>query len=395
VPGRVILPRIAGHAYALETLESLAARAGPRLLRFDIADPSFDTPAEITQALVDAIGRPGATHYSRIRGLEPFVRAVASFYRRHFDASIDPMTEVMATVGSGEALFIVLWSIVAPGDEFILPHPTFPNYASLLDLFGGVARFVPTRPDFHLDLGAIERAVTARTKAVVICTPNNPTGACYTRVELAALLDLCRACDLVVIADESYSQIVYDGRRHVTIASLPGALPRAVVVNGLSKSFAMTGWRLGYIIAREEFIRAFEKIGYEIHGCVNTAVQQAGVVALDRARRLTAGLVAKYAAKRALMIDGLRRAGLECHLPEGGFEAFPKVPARFGGALPFVRFLATEAAVLAKPGSAFGPAGDRHVRLVYCRDDRQIRTGTRRIARALGSRAGGLDARER
>jgi aminotransferase len=367
----------------LGELEAVARLAGPRLLRFDIADPSFETPVEIRQALVRALGRKDATHYSRIRGLAPFVRAVAAFYRSHFNADVDPMREVVSTVGSGEALFIVFSAIIGPGDEFILPNPTFPNYASLLGLFGGQPRFVPTASDFHLDLGVIERAITARTRGVVICTPNNPTGACYTREELTRLFDLCEAHDLIVIADESYSQVTYDGRAHVTIASIPGALRRAIVVNGLSKSFAMTGWRLGYIIARPDLADQFEKVGYEIHGCVNTAVQYAGVVALRSARRLTSGLVAKYAAKRALMVDGLVRAGLACHLPEGGFEAFPQIPARFGGSMAFVRFLAREAGVLGKPGSYFGPDGDRHVRLVYCREDRRLRAGVRRIQTAL------------
>jgi aspartate/methionine/tyrosine aminotransferase len=156
-------------------------------------------------------------------------------------------------------------------------------------------------------------------------------------------------------------------------------------VNGLSNSFAMTGWRLGYVIARPDLVEEFEKIGHEIHGCVNTAVQYAGVVALGEARRLTAGLVAKYTAKRALMVDGLRRAGLACHLPEGGFEAFPAVPSRFAGSMPFARFLALEAGVLTKPGAYFGPDGDRYVRIVYCRDDGEIRRGTRRIAGALAA----------
>jgi aminotransferase len=385
---RVIVPRVLCHEYGLGELEAIARSAGPRVLRFDIADPSFDTPVVIRRALVRALGRPDATHYSRIRGLEPFVRAVAGFYRSHFEAGVDPMHEVMSTVGSGEALFIVFSSIVSPGDEFILPNPTFPNYASLLALFGGRPRFAPTTGEFHLDLGSVERAITARTRGVVICTPNNPTGACYTREELARLLELCEAHDLIVIADESYSQVTYDGRAHVTIASLPGALRRAIVVNGLSKSFAMTGWRLGYIIARADLVEQFEKVGYEIHGCVNTAVQYAGVVALRRARHLTSGLVAKYSAKRAILVDGLVRAGLSCHLPEGGFEAFPQIPSRFVGSMAFVRFLAREAGVLAKPGSYFGPDGDRHVRLVYCREDRQLRAGVGRIARALRRPAG-------
>ncbi len=364
-------------------LSVVAATGNRRLLRFDIADPDFQTPAEIRHELARALERPDASHYARIRGLPAFTKAVASFYRREFGVDADGMDEVLSTVGSGEGLFIVLSSMVGPGDEFILPNPTFPNYASLLHLFGGVARFVTTGADFHLDVAAIERAVTRRTKGVIICTPNNPTGAVYTREELALLLQLCDAHNLIIIADESYSQLTYDGRRHCSIASLRGARARTIVVNGLSKAYAMTGWRLGYVMARPDFIEQFEKIGYEIHGAVNTAVQYAGVVALRQSRRLTGAWLAQYESKRELMVEGLRKAGVSCHRPEGGFEVFPQVPAGFAGSMAFAKHLVREAGVLTKPGLYFGPDGDRHCRLVYCRDDRVIREGLRRIERAL------------
>jgi aspartate/methionine/tyrosine aminotransferase len=146
----------------------------------------------------------------------------------------------------------------------------------------------------------------------------------------------------------------------------------------------MTGWRLGYLIARGDLVNEFEKVAYEIHGSVNTAVQYAGAVALRHARRLTSGLIAQYTGKRALMVEGLRRAGLMCHMPEGGFEAFPKIPRRFAGSGSFVRFLARRSGVIVKAGSYFGPEGDRHVRIVFCRDDRQIRAALRRITAAVG-----------
>lgn len=383
---RLILPRVIEHEYEMGTLAAIRSRVKGPVIGFDVADPSFDTPVDVKRALTRALTRPDATHYTRIRGLPVFVQSVARFYRTHFGVDADPMDEVLATVGSGEGLFIVFAATVSPGDEFILPNPTFPNYASLLHLFGGIAKFVPLRADFHLDVGAIDRAVTSRTKAIVICTPNNPTGAVYTRSELAELLKVAEAHDLAVISDENYSQVTYDGKSHCSIASLPHAMERTVVINGLSKVYAMTGWRLGYVIARRDLVEPFEKVAFEIRGSLNTAVQYAGAAALRSARRIARKIVSQYPRKRSLMVGMLREAGLTCHLPEGGFEAFPEVPAGFSGSIELTMYLARRAGVLVKPGIYFGPDGDQFFRMVYCRDDRVIRAGVRRIAFALAAR---------
>ena len=281
---RILRPGLIEQDYEIAALEALGARSARPVLGFDIADPSDRTPAHILAAMTAALSRPDATHYTRIRGLPAFVEGVADLYAR-FGVEVDPYDQVLATTSSQEGLFIAFFALMVPGAEFIVPNPTFPAYPSLLQLLGGRARFVASRPDFHLDVDAIERAVTKATRAIVLCTPNNPTGAVYHRDELAAVLQLAERHALVVISDESYNQIVYDGREHCTIASLPGALERTIVVSGLSKVYAMTGWRLGYVIARADLIAQLEKVAYEIRGSVNTAVQHAGRAALAHERR--------------------------------------------------------------------------------------------------------------
>lgn len=380
---RILLPEVMGHEYEIGFLSSLGMRYKGKVISFDVADPSFDTPAHIKNALVSALKRKDATHYTRIRGLPQFVRAVSEFYSKKFGVEVDPMSEVLSTVGSGEALYIIFASMVGKGDEFIIPNPTFPNYAAQLQLHGGVARFVTTREDFHPDIGEIERAVTKQTKAIVLCTPNNPTGAVYSRKELEDVFRIAEKHDLLVISDENYSQITYDGRSHFSIGALPGAKERTIIANGLSKAYAMTGWRLGYIIARNDLIEQFEKIGYEIKGTVNTAVQYAGVAALNSAASVVKRMVSESNRRRKLMVKLIREAGFDCHMPEGGFEAFPKVPPGFEGSLSLAKFLAENAGVIVKPGVFFGPDGDRNFRVVYCGEEKAIEEGIARIAKAM------------
>lgn len=369
-----ILQRVKDHEYEIGTLMALGAAIKGKPLTFDVADPSIDTPTHIKKAMLDALKRADATHYTRIRGLPEFVNSVSEFYER-FGVEVDPLDNVLATFGGGEGLYIVFMSMIAPGDEFILPNPTFPNYASLLHLHGGVARFVRTTKDFHLDTDAIRNAVTSKTKAIVLCTPNNPTGAVYDQRELEEVLQISKDNDLIVISDEAYNQVTYDGKKHFTIGALPNAMDRTIIVGTLSKVFAMTGWRLGYLIARKDLIEQFEKIAFEMRGSVNTAVQHAGAKALRTSSRIIKSIVAQYDRKRRLMVRLLRAAGFECHMPEGGFEVFPAVPGSFRGSIEFTRFLVEEAGVLVKPGMYFGPAGDNNFRLVYCKDEKVIARG--------------------
>jgi aspartate/methionine/tyrosine aminotransferase len=379
----VILPRIRDQDYEIGNLAAIAEKFGGKLIGFDVADPSSDTPPQVMKAMFRALKRPDATHYTRIRGLPAFVTTVAKFYDDHFGVKVDPYENVMSTVGSGEALYILFESMVAKGDEFILPNPTFPTYASLLHLKEGTPKFVPLQENYHLDLEAIKRAISRKTKAIVICTPNNPTGAVYQKNELAELLNIARENDLVIISDENYSQVAYDHNKHFSIASLPDALERTIVVNGLSKVYSMTGFRLGYIIANGDFINQFEKVGYDIRGSVNTAVQYAGASALNTKASGIRSIVRDYDKKRRLIVKLLRESGFTCHMPEGGFEAFPRIPEYFKDSVVFTEFLAENAGVLVKPGIYFGPDGGKNFRMVYCKGEKTIIDGMERIRKTM------------
>lgn len=336
------------------------------------------------RALIRAIERnPAATHYTRIRALPEFARAVARYYASRFRVRADPASQVLATVGSGEGLYITFSALIDPGDELLLPNPTFSSYGPILDLLGGHPRYVRTDRTFHLDLEAIERGVRRRTKGIVICHPNNPTGAVYSREELEGLLGIAERHRLLVISDENYAPLVYDGRPFDSMGSLPGAMDRTVIVSGLSKAHAMTGWRLGYVVASAEIVPQLEKVAFEIRGSVNTAVQYAGAAALGLPLSRLEAVVRHYDRHRHLLHDGLESVGVPARLPEAGFEVFPEVPTGFSDGRRFTEFLADRAGVLAKPGEYFGPAGARRVRFVFCVPRSAIEEGVRRMAHVL------------
>ena len=377
--------RVRDHSYAVGALSGLARRLGGSFVGLDIAEPDLPTPRPVVRAMVRALReRPEATHYTRIRALPEFAEAVSAYLAREFGVPVDPETQVLATVGSGEGLYITFSAIVEPGDELLLPNPTFSNYAAILQLLGGRPRFVPTDERFHLDLGAVEAGVGRRTKAIVLCHPNNPTGAVYEARELEGILGIAERHRLLVLSDENYAPLVYDGRPFRSFAALSGAAERTILVSGLSKAHAMTGWRLGYVVAAPELSDQFEKVAFEIRGSVNTAVQWAGAAALGLPRSYLDGVRRHYDAHRHLVVNGLREAGLDVPLPEAGFEVFPRVPNGFADGSAWTEHLARTARVLVKPGAYFGPAGRDRVRLVYSVSRPTREEALSRLGRALG-----------
>jgi aspartate/methionine/tyrosine aminotransferase len=380
---KTIAKRLIDHEYELGVLAEMASKFTGSLTRLDVADPSFDTPLRIKMALVNALERNDAAHYASIRGLPAFAEAVSEFYAREFGVKADPKDEVLATAGSGEALYIVLAALAEKGGEFIVPDPTYSNYASILDLVGGVVKFVPCKEDYHLDTKRIARTVTKRTKAIVLCTPNNPTGVVYSKEELSEVIGIARKNNLAIVSDECYNQLTYDGP-NISPASLVGGQERTIVVSSLSKTFSMTGWRLGYLIAPKSFIDQFEKLAFEMRGSVNTAVQYAGAEALRAPRSEIEKLVREHGAKRKFVVNSLRDMRIECSLPHGGYETFPQIPSRFRNSMQFTKFL-VKSGVMVKPGIYFGPHGDKNFRIVYCREDSVLKEGMERIAGALKS----------
>lgn len=344
-----------------------------------IADPNVLAEGRTARILAEVVrSRPEVNHYARSRGLLEFVQSVADFYSQ-YHVKIEPEQQVLVTNGSNEAIFIALFGSATPGAEFILPNPTYADVAWFLKMLGTIARYVPLKQDYHLDLPAIRRAITNRTKGIFLCNPNNPNGAVYTKDELRGVLEIAREKNVMIICDENFCKFTYDGRKHVSICSLPDAFENVILINGLSKVFGLTGWRLGYLVANQELVAHLQKVASCMGGAVNTAIQYAGSKIMRTPIQVIERMVGQYERSRNLLVKLLREQGIDCPLPEGTFMVFPRVPDSFRTSESFVEFLHQRAGVMVNPGSIWGPRGKRNFRLVYGASEDEIKTALGRI----------------
>jgi aspartate aminotransferase len=373
--------------YEIEFLENLVTEYKinmNELIRLDIADPYIDTPLEIKYILLDAIyNKPDATHYTGIRGLPKFLESVSKFYKEYYSINVNPYENVLVTAGSSAGIYIVLSSLIESNDEVIIPNPTFPNYSNIIKLLNGKPVFVPLTEDYHLDIDIIRKNISERTKAIIICNPNNPTGTVYTQKELEELMNLAKEYDLIIISDEVYSTLIYDNIPYISLAKLDKELSNTIIINSLSKTFAMTGWRLGYVIANEELIKNFEKLAFEIQGSVNTAVQYAGAYANENWKILYYPIRTVFAKLRDFTVRRLREIGIRFITPQAGFEMFPFLPEGFNDSIEFTKYLLAKANVLVKPGIFFGPNGDKNFRIVFCRSQEELENAFNRIEKII------------
>ena len=324
-------------------------------------DPDFDTPGHITDAVIRAIRR-GETHYPPPHGLLALRNALAEYYGKYgaeWDAD-----EVIVTAGSGVSLFVSMAGTVNPGEEVIVLEPYFMAYSNLIEYLGarevGVA--LGEEEGYRLDLEALKEEVTPNTKMIVLCNPNNPSGTVYTRDELAGIAEVAQENDLLVLSDEVYNEFVWDGREHVSIASLPGMKERTIISNSFSKTFAMTGWRLGYVLADKSIATRLQRIpvGYR----TNTFVQTAAVEALKGPWGPVERMAEEYDRRRRFMVLRLNEIeGISCHMPEGAFYLFPNIGGLGVGSEEFCESLLVDKKILARPGTAFGVSGESHMRI--------------------------------
>jgi len=324
-------------------------------------DPDFDTPDHVTEAMHKAI-KAGKTHYPPTHGLQTLRMAIADYHGK-YGVSWEP-SEVTVTAGSGVSLFVSMAGTVNPGEEVVLLEPYFMAYSNLVEYLGakevGVA--LDEEEGYRLDTEGLKEGVTQRTKMIVLCNPNNPSGTVYTEDELKAIADVAIDRDLIVLTDEVYSEFVWDGGRHVTIASLPGMRERTIVCSSFSKTFAMTGWRLGYVIADKSLSSRIQRIpvGYR----TNTFVQIAGIAALRGTWEPIEKMAREYDRRRRFMVPRLNEIeGISCHMPEGAFYLFPNIEGLGVGSEEFCESLLKEKKVLARPGTAFGATGEHHMRI--------------------------------
>jgi aminotransferase len=353
------------------------------VISLGIGEPDFVTPDRIRAAGIAALEH-GATSYTGNSGLPALRQRICAMLASRYGAEYDFQTECLITVGVSEALDLALRVLINPGDEVVIPDPCYVAYAPCVEFAGGVAIRVPTiaADGFRLDAGDVEAAITPRTKAILIASPANPTGATQSRADLECLVELADRHDLYLVSDEIYDRLIYLGE-HVCLGSLPGARERTVVLNGFSKAYAMTGWRVGYACAPAPIATLMTRVHQYTMLCASHISQLAAIEALDHAEADVASMVAVYDERRRLLVQGLNDLGLTCHVPQGAFYAFPSIRSTGLSSEEFAERLLMEEHVAVVPGTAFGPAGQGHVRCSYATSTPALEEALRRMGRLL------------
>lgn len=349
------------------------------VISLGIGEPDFDTPGPIIQAGLDSLKR-GETHYSSNSGLMELRRAIADHLDEMYGQTYNPASEILVTVGVSEALYLALAATLDPGDECIVPEPCFVSYAPEVTFAGGKPVIVPTRVenDFQVTAEDIAEAITPRTRVLLIGYPNNPTGAVMSRERLNEIAAVAKQHDLLVISDEIYDRLVYD-TEHVCFPSLSGMYSRTILLQGFSKAYAMTGWRVGYAAAPAEILGQLRKVHQYTIMCAPTVSQYAALEALREGEPFVQEMVAEYDRRRRLIVSGLNEIGLDCFEPQGAFYAFPSIEISGMDDNEFAEKLLHEERVAVVPGSAFGEAGKGHVRCSYATAYEQIEEALERL----------------
>jgi aminotransferase len=357
------------------------------VISLGIGEPDFVTPAPVLNAGLESI-RQGQTAYTSNAGTIELRQAVAEMLARRYNGpTYDPEREVLITVGVSEAMYIAMQSILDPGDEVIVPQPCFVSYTADVILAGGTVVDVPTyaRNNFVLTPEAIEAVLTPRTKALLIGYPCNPTGAVMNHEELMAIARVVEKHDLLVISDEIYDRLVYGDHQHVMFASLPGMAERTIHLGGMSKDYAMTGWRIGYAAGPADLLGAMRKIHQYLIMSAPTAGQAAALAALvdPRAEQAVQEMISSYDARRRTIVKGFNEIGMDCFEPKGAFYAFPSIVRTGMDEHEFAERLLMEERVAVIPGSAFGRGGEGHVRCAYAASMQNIEIALERMYRFM------------
>ena len=360
------------------------------VISLGVGEPDFVTPWRIREAAIYSIEK-GYTMYTSNFGLMELRQEISGYMSRRTGLEYSPANQVLVTVGVSQALDLAMRALIDPGDEVIIPEPTYVSYVPCVTLSGGVAVTVPTHMEngFRVRPQDIEDRVTARTKAILIGYPNNPTGAVMPRRELEAIADIARRRGLLVVSDEIYERLVY-GAEHTCFASLPGMAERTVHLSGFSKSYAMTGWRVGYACSRPDIIEAMMKVHQYTMMCAPIQGQMAAIEALRSGDSAVEDAREEYNRRRHLMMGGLNRLGLACLEPQGAFYTFPSIKSLDMSSEEFAERLLMEEHVALVPGSAFGPSGEGHVRCCYAVATEEIEEALDRIGRFVRKVKGGL-----
>jgi aspartate/methionine/tyrosine aminotransferase len=357
------------------------ARGVPDLVHFELGEPDFQMPDHVTEASIQALNE-GFTKYTPNAGLEELREAISEKLKRENGFDADPQNEIMVTAGAVNALSLSILSTVNQGDEVVIPDPGYVSFAAQVLLAGGVPVYAPLREenDFRLTARDVEKVVNKKTRMIIINSPSNPTGAVELEEDLRGIAQLAIDNDTLVLSDESYERLVYPGSQHYSIAALPEMHDRTISIFSFSKTYAMTGMRVGYMTGAGALIRQMIKLQEHYVSCVNAVAQKAALAALRGSQKCVAEMLAEYTRRRDLLVDGLNETGvMTSRKPAGTFYVFPNTTKTGYDSETIARKLLTEAKVVTVPGVAFGKSGEGYIRLSFATNIDNIREAIGRL----------------
>ena len=349
------------------------------VISLGVGEPDFVTPWHVREACVYSLEQ-GYTMYTSNYGMPELRKEISSYLSSRYEVEYNPDNEIIVTIGASEAVDIALRTLLTPGDEVLIPEPCYVSYKPCTLLAGGTPITIKTHASngFKLTPQQLESSITNKSKVLILCYPNNPTGGIMTKEDLEAVAKIVKKHNLIVISDEIYSELTYQGT-HASFAALPGMRDRTILLNGFSKGFAMTGWRIGYVCAHKHFIDAMVKIHQYTILCASVMAQKAAIEALQNGRVQVDHMVNQYNYRRRLIVSRLNEIGLNCFEPKGAFYVFPSVRITGMPSEEFAEKLLHEEKVAVVPGTAFGESGAGHIRISYASSLQQINEALNRI----------------
>ncbi|MGB9713441.1 MAG: pyridoxal phosphate-dependent aminotransferase [Candidatus Bathyarchaeales archaeon] len=378
--------RVLGTETAFEVLAKAKAleKQGKNIIHLEIGEPDFDTPKNIKDAAVKAL-YAGYTHYVPAAGIPELREAIAEYISKTRKIDVDP-EEVVVTPGAKPIMFFAILALVNPGDEVMYPNPGFPIYESLINFVDAKPVPIPLKEedDFRMDPEYVKKKITKKTKLIILNSPENPTGGVLTKEDIKVVADcIAKRDDVFVLSDEVYSRIIYEGE-HESISSLPGMKDKTIILDGFSKTYAMTGWRLGYGVMRKDLAQKMAQLMVNSNSCTCTFTQMAGVEALKGPQKEVDKMVAEFRKRREVIVDGLNKIkGITCKKPHGAFYVFPNITGTGMDCRKLGDYLLNEAGVAVLPGTSFGQYGEGYLRISFANSVENIKKALERIDEAL------------
>jgi aminotransferase len=383
------------HTYLSRTVEELKPSGIRRffdlavrmegVISLGVGEPDFVTSWSVREAAILSLEQ-GYTSYTANAGLIELRKEISSYLERQFQVTYSPESDIIVTVGASQAIDIALRAILNPMDEVIVVEPSFVSYAPLVSLAGGKPVLVQASQenDFKIEPFQLEKAITNKTKAIMLCSPNNPTGTLLSKSDLEGIAEVAEKYDLLVLSDEIYAELVYD-EDYISFPRIKGMKERTILISGFSKGFAMTGWRLGFVCAPTDITQAMLKIHQYAMMCAPTMAQFAALEALRNGREDVIAMQKSYRQRRNYFVQSLNEIGLTCHIPGGAFYAFPSIQSTGLSSEEFAEKLLIQEKVAVVPGNVFGVSGEGYVRCSYASSMEQLQEAIKRISRFVGS----------